>query len=183
MLIGCAAAPAPPVPAPTPASPAVELPAPAGSPQPPAADAPQLQPPAETGQPPLNTVLAHADRLRTLPPPELAQEIARLNDTGGSPVRQMQLALALLQTQAPADGQRANGLLQRVLAQDTPEARQLHPLARLIATQYTAQRRAEEQAERSAQQLRDGQRRIDQLNERLEALRAIERSMPSRPAP
>lgn len=131
----------------------------------------------------LAVALAHADRLRSLPAPELAQEIARLGDGGGAPERQMQLALALLQTRFPADGQRAQGLLQRILAQDTPQALPLHALARLLAAQHAEQRRAEEALERQAQQLRDGQRRIDQLNDRLQALRAIERSLPSRPTP
>ncbi len=45
------------------------------------------------------------------------------------------------------------------------------------------QRRLEEQLERQTQQLREAQRRNDQLNERLEAVRAIERSLTTRPAP
>ena len=42
----------------------------------------------------------------------------------------------------------------------------------------------EDQADRLAQQLRESQRRIDVLNDRLEAMRAIERSLtPRAPAP
>ena len=77
---------------------------------------------------------------------------------------------------------RAQALLQRVLGQNEPDARALHPLARLIAPQLAETRRADEQLERQAQQLRDAQRRIDVLNERLEAVRTIERSLPSVPA-
>ena len=48
------------------------------------------------------------------------------------------------------------------------------------------QRKLEEALDRQAQQLREQQRRIEQLNERLEAMRAIERSLnnraPARPA-
>ena len=40
-----------------------------------------------------------------------------------------------------------------------------------------------DQLDRQAQQLRDTQRRNDQLSERLEAVRAIERSLSTRPAP
>ena len=43
------------------------------------------------------------------------------------------------------------------------------------------QRRLEDSLERQSQQLREHQRRIDQLNERLEAMRAIERSLTTRP--
>jgi vacuolar-type H+-ATPase subunit I/STV1 len=127
-------------------------------------------------------VLDYADRLRAMTVPSLAQEIARLNEPNAGPGRQLQLAMALALTRVPSDLQRAQGLLQRVLDNGTDEARALHPLARLLAAQYAEQRRAEESAERQAQQLRDAQRRIEQLNDRLEAVRAIERSLSTRPA-
>lgn len=171
--VGCA------VPAPAPQPVVIAPPVTA----PPPAPSEQVLRTAEPANSALTAVLAYADRLRALAAPELAQEIARLADGGGVPERQMQLALALLQTRVPADGQRAQGLLNRVVAQDTPEARPLHPLARLLASQWAEQRRVEEQLERQAQQLRDGQRRIDQLNDRLQALRAMERSLPSRQQP
>ena len=56
----------------------------------------------------------------------------------------------------------------------------MHPLARLLASRYAEQRRLEEQLDKQNQQLRDVQRRLDQTNERLEALKAIERSLTSR---
>lgn len=139
-------------------------------------------PPLQAAEPAALVMLATADRLRSLTPPELAQEIARLSNGNAGAQQQMQLALALLQTRIPADSQRASQVLQRVLAQDSPEARSLHPLARLLSAQLAEQRRVEEGAERQAQLLRDAQRRIEQLNDRLEALRAIERARPSRAA-
>jgi len=47
------------------------------------------------------------------------------------------------------------------------------------------QRRVEDDRDKQVQQLRESQRRIDQLNDRIEALRAIERSFarPNQPAP
>jgi Mg2+ and Co2+ transporter CorA len=97
----------------------------------------------------------------------------------------MQLALVLAQTRAPADLARGLGLLQRVLANPSNEAQVLHPLARLLAARYQEQRRVEDERDRQAQQLRDSQRRIDQLSDRIEALRAIERSFsrPNSPPP
>ena len=71
------------------------------------------------------------------------------------------------------DTARALGLVQRVLGNTSPAAQPLHPLARLL----------EDQLDRQTQQLRDTQRRNDQLSERLEAVRAIERSLSTRPAP
>jgi hypothetical protein len=137
---------------------------------------------ARASDSPVTVVLAYADRIRGVPAAELAQEIARLADGGDSATRLVQLAIALGQSRTGGNGVRAQALLQRVLGQNDAEAQALHPLARLLAAQLTEARRSDEQAERQNQQLRDAQRRIDHLNDRLEALRAIERSVPSRPA-
>lgn len=178
-LMACAA-PSPPPP------PVLVFPAPASvSASKAGAASEPVQPPAPTAEAPPEltlSMLAGADRLRTLSPTEMAQEVARLSVTPASPANQMQLALALMQTRIPADTQRAVQLLQRLLTQDSPDARHLHPLARLVSTQLAEQRRVEENAERQAHLLREAQRRIEQLNDRLEALRAIERARPSRAA-
>lgn len=127
---------------------------------------------------PLEATVAFAERARNLAPAELAQEVQRLGDTSYTPLRGTQLALALAQTRTAASTTRAQSLLQRVLADGSPDARSLHGFARLLSAQLTEQRRVDEQLERQAQQLRDAQRRIEQLNDRLEAVRAIERSLP-----
>lgn len=124
-------------------------------------------------------VLAYADRVRLMPPAELGQEVGRLA-TPSSPIEQLQLALALGQLRQLPELIRAQELLARVLA--NAEAQALHPLARLLAARYGEQRRVEEQLDRQNQQTREVQRRLDQTNERLEALKAIERSLTSRPA-
>jgi hypothetical protein len=130
---------------------------------------------------PLDAMLLYADRLRPLPASELAAELSRLGDPGDSPTVQMHVALVLAQTRASADLQRALGLLQRVVANTSPEALPLQPLARTLAARYLDQRRIEDDRDRQVQQLRESQKRIEQLNERIEALRAIERSF-SRPS-
>ena len=68
------------------------------------------------------------------------------------------------------------------LLRDDPAHAAHSALARLLHARLTEQRRLEEQTERQAQQLREQQRRLDQLNQQLDALRAIERSLGSRPA-
>lgn len=128
----------------------------------------------------IDQALTYADQVRQLGPAELASEIAALGDGGDTPLRQLQLALALVQTHQPVDTARALGLVQRVAAGTEPQATALQPLARLLAARLLEQRRLEDQSDRQAQQIRDGQRRIDQLNERLEAMRAIERSLTPR---
>lgn len=179
-LAGCAAPPARTasepvvVSSPAPAAPQVVAAAPATAPSHSAANPPALV-----------AALAQAERVRALPPAELGQEIQRLGERPYAPLEAVQLALALGQTRTAANQGRAQTLLQRVLADPAPDAQGLQPLARLLSAQIADQRRADELAERQAQQLRDAQRRIDQLNDRLEAVRAIERSLPGpqRPAP
>lgn len=127
-------------------------------------------------QGPVAAMLSYADKMRSLNGGDLAGEISRIGDPGDSPTTQMQLALLLSQTRVPADLARALGLLQRVIANPSPEAQPLQPLARALAARYVEQRRVEDDRDKQVQQLRDSQRRIDQLNDRIEALRAIERS-------
>lgn len=123
-------------------------------------------------------MLAYAERVRVMPPAELTQEAARLGDAA-SPEAQIQLSLVLSQLRQLPELIRAQELLARVLG--NADAQPLHPLARLLASRYAEQRRLEEQLDKQNQQLRDVQRRLDQTNERLEALKAIERSLTSRP--
>ena len=195
MLLGACATSTTPRPAPStvPAPPTVQnLPAPVVP--------VEAEPTAPATQPAINFIaatsgpvaaaLAYADKVRTMGPPELGGEISRLGEPGEVPLTQVQLALALAQTRQSADLVRAQGLLQRVASSQAPEAQQLAPLARMLSARYGEQRRVEEERDKQAQQLKDSQRRIDQLNERLEALRAIERSFsrptnhpPASPAP
>lgn len=180
LFVGCATPPPPPpvavaaapAPPPTPAAPTV-MPVEAEP------IAPATQPAlvfTQLTQGPVAAILGYADRVRPYGPPELSAELARLGDPGETPLAQMQVALVLAQTRVPADLARALGLMQRVMANPSPDAQPLHPLARALAARYVEQRRVEDERDRQAQQVRDSQRRIDQLNERLEALRAIERS-------
>lgn len=125
-------------------------------------------------------MLAYAQRVRLMPPAELNQEVTRLGN-GSSPTEQLQLSLVLSQLLQLPELIRAQELLGRVLADAGAEAQSLHTLARLLASRYVELRRVEEQLEKQTQQTRDVQRRLDQTNERLEALKAIERSLPSRP--
>jgi len=145
----------------------------------PRAPATQLVPPSPG---PIGAMLAYADRVRSLPSNDLSAEISRLGDPGDLPVQQMQLAIALAQTRSSPDLAKALGLMQRAAGNNSNDGLALQPLARLLAARYQEQRRVEDDRDRQAQQQKDAQRRIDQLNDRLEALRAIERSF-ARPAP
>jgi len=126
-------------------------------------------------------VLAYADRVRSMSTTELNQEVVRLGNPY-LPASQLQLVIALSQLRQTPELIRAQELLTRLLANPDAEAQALHPLARLLATRYGEQRRIEDLLDKQNQQTREVQRRLDQTNERLEALKAIERSLTSRAA-
>lgn len=142
--------------------------------------------PAATPQEPrqatmVSQLLAFSARVATLSGPELSGEIARLTPVQDESIqRQLELAMALGQTRQPVDTARALGLVQRALSQKGLTAGQ-QAFGRLLETRFLNTRRLEDLVDRQAQQLREAQRRNDQLNERLEAMRAIERSLNARP--
>lgn len=169
------------VPAPSPAGPGLTT----MTARPPAAPPPATPPPLATAAlseaDAVTPLLAYADRLRGLPGPELAQEITRLGNAA-SAGDQLRLALTLSQTRQLHDLARAQDLLQRALANHSEEARPLHALARLLAARFAEQRRLEDQLDRQNQQLRELQRRLEQTQDKLDALKEIERSLSNRPA-
>jgi hypothetical protein len=133
-------------------------------------------------------LLAYHELLRQISSTDVAAEVNRLSgvvssaDAPASPDDVMALALALVQEHNAGDLARASGLLEP-LAQDTSAAPQpWQPLARLLLARISEQRRLEEQLDKMTAQRRDTQRAIQQLTEKLEALKAIERSMTAHPA-
>lgn len=149
--------------------------------------------PAETDEAALASLLRYAEQLRGMSAVERRQDLTAQGSlvprsgagptpgTGPSPKAQMRLALALLQTHEPVETARALGLLQRVATSAEPGASAYRALANLLIDNLITTRRLEDNLERYSQQLRESQRRIDALNERLDAMRAIERSMNAPP--
>jgi hypothetical protein len=125
--------------------------------------------------------LAFHDQMRPLAPPDIARELGRLGDPPASPRATVQAAVLLGLTRSNGDLVRALALLDPLLRSSAPDAAAWQPVARLLAARYAEQRRVEEQLERQNQQARDNQRKLEQLNEKLEALKAIERSLTARP--
>jgi hypothetical protein len=152
-------------------------------PAPPRPAPPPAPPVAQPADLATRQVLAAYDRLRNLPPPDLAREQARLGDGSANAQASMELALVLVipPSHTPADTARALNLVESVLRNPAPEAAAWQPVARLLQGRLQEQRRLEDIVERQNQQARDSQRRLDQLNEKLEALKAIERSLVTRP--
>jgi hypothetical protein len=174
------APPPPPPPRPAPAPP------PLPAPPPPVAVAPADL--ATAADKATRRLLAYDEHVRSLAPPDLSAEIARLDATlapgvtTSPPDILLDLSLALALQHNPGDLARGASLLEPLTQAVTPELKPWQPIAGLLAGWIGEQRRQEEQAERQAAQLRETQRTMQQLTEKLEALKAIERSMIKRPA-
>lgn len=131
---------------------------------------------------PALSLASYAERLRNMSAPDVSAELLRLAPSA-APQAQLQLALALAQMQQLPELIRAQETVAKVLGNSSDEARALHPVARLLAVHLGEERRLEDLLDKQNQQLKDLQRRLDQTTERLEALKAIERSLVSRPTP
>lgn len=125
--------------------------------------------------------LAQHEVLRAMPPNELAQEIARLSALPPAPDTSIDLAMALLLTRNGGEQNRAISLVEPLARGATAEAEPWQPIARLLLARLLELRRLEDLLDRRNQELRDSQRDVKQLNEKLEALKAIERSLAPRP--
>ncbi len=129
-------------------------------------------------------LIATQDRFSSLNTADLVQEASRPVDPASVDAT-MDQALALSMTRSPGDLAKAQALIETVLHNYAPAADPWRGLARLLAWRLNEQKRAEDAAERNAQQgrdaQRDAQRKLDQLNDKLEALKAIERSLNTRP--
>lgn len=125
--------------------------------------------------------LTNHEQLRSLPLNELAQEITRLSALPPTPDTAIDLAMALLLTRNGGEQLRAIALVEPLAKGATPDAEAWQPVARLLLARLQELRRLEDLLERRNQELRDSQRDVKQLNEKLEALKAIERSLAPRP--
>jgi hypothetical protein len=128
--------------------------------------------------------LDYQARLSQMSPTDLQREVTRLSETSATIEQNFDLALALGLTRNSGDLVKAQAILKQILANSSEQARAWHGLSSLLFTRYAEQRHAEESAERQLQQLRDAQRdsqrKIDQLNDKLQALKSIERSLNNR---
>jgi hypothetical protein len=127
-------------------------------------------------------LLGYLPLLQRMSPPQLLRERATLTVTPPTPITQLRLALLLGQPRAVQDLVRALSLLEAVLKSSDPAATSLHPLARVLASQYQERLKLATQNEKLLQQLKESQHRNGELQEKLDALTAIERSLSVRPA-
>lgn len=136
-------------------------------------------------------LLGYFQLLLRLSPQELARERTMLAAIPQTPAAHVRMAILLgLTTRTPADLARAQNLLETLLKSSDPAAVSLYPLARLLINQYNERQKIQMQTEKLAaqseqlgQQLKDSIRRSGELQEKLDALANIERSLPVRSPP
>ena len=148
---------------------------------------PAPPPPPDPADVAARRFLSYHEQLRLMSATDLANEITRLNGvlsvtaTAAPADAVLELSLALAQQRNPGDLARAVALLEPIGKSSAPELAPWQPIARLLLGRVAEQRRLEDQLAREVAQRRDQQRTLQQLNEKLEALKAIERSMTTRP--
>ena len=114
-------------------------------------------------------------------PAENARERALLTTPEPGPGVQLRLAVLYGSPLEAGDLLKGQQLLAALVKDETPPAQPLQPLAQLLLKQYQERLRLEAQGERTAQQLRESQRRAEVLQGKLEAMAGIEAALPPRP--
>ncbi|MCL2344330.1 MAG: hypothetical protein FWC58_00570 [Desulfobulbus sp.] len=140
-------------------------------------------------------LLAYYQSLARLNASELAKERSALAILPAGPAKDIRLAMVAGHPRGQADVAKALAQVESVLRSNEPAAVQLRPLARLLADQYGerlrldnerlrlegALERQEELFERQGVLLKESQRKAQELQEKLNGLADIERTLPPRP--
>ncbi|WP_257572064.1 MULTISPECIES: protein bicaudal D homolog [Janthinobacterium] len=130
--------------------------------------------------PQLTELLAYQSALRLMTPSELVKAQLDLAKADHAPSNTIRRAMLQATVRGAGDLARAQALLEPLAT--AKDGQLLAPLAQLLSSQYAELRRQDESIDKLNAQLRDAQRRNEQLNEKLEALKNIERSLSVRPA-
>jgi hypothetical protein len=152
---------------------------------------PPLPPPTAPAAPPQLTLLvapqdavapllAYHQSLRRMTQGELLKELSGLSLQQKTPKVLLQSAMVLSLTRGSGDLARAQAQFDIVATAPEPEAQGLRQLAQLLSAQCADTRRLVDDGDRLRAQLKDNQRKNEQLNETLEALKEIERGLPAR---
>ncbi|MFI4940948.1 MAG: hypothetical protein ACHP7O_11495 [Burkholderiales bacterium] len=112
---------------------------------------------------------------------DLAKALSDLNLKPRSARIVVQKAMLLAALRSNGDLLRAQNLLDQLLKSTAPDAECLKPLVYLLNANYGEWRRLDDSVEKLNQQVRDSQKRIEQLSDTLEALKNIERMLPAPP--
>jgi hypothetical protein len=112
---------------------------------------------------------------------ELGRERMVLAALPRSPNTQLRLAMLFGYPRAQQDLGRAMAQLDSVLKSKDPAAIALQPLARLLADNYAERQKLEANLDRQGVLLKESQRKATELQEKIDDLADIERTLPARP--
>ncbi len=145
-------------------------------------------PAVETPQPldDIGPLLNYHQALRRMSQGELIKELSGLMQQKRTPRVTLQTGMVLMLTRGNGDLARAQGLLDSVANSTETNSAPYKPLGQMLSSYCGEARRLAEHVDKLNAQLgtqqKDSQRRIDQLNEMVEELKNIERTLPVRPA-
>ncbi len=125
--------------------------------------------------------LLYNQSLARLPLAELGRERSVLAAVPQTPFTQVRMALLLGHPRVQQDLGKGLALLEGVLKSTEPEAVSFHPLARQLADNYQERLKLESQLEKQGLQLKDSQRKTTELQEKLDSLANIEKTLIPRP--
>jgi hypothetical protein len=129
----------------------------------------------------LGELLAFQSGVRQLKPAELARSLAEPDAEPGTAGAKLRRAMLLAAQRGSGDLARAQALLDAVAAPATPDGAAFKALARFLSAAAGDARQQDEVHDKLALQVREGQRRNEQLAEKLEGLKNIERALSVRP--
>ncbi len=153
---------------------------------------PDQQTPITVEAPSVVTTLAYYQSLQRMSAAEMTRERTALGAHPAAPLNQLRLAILLGHPRAAQDIGRALGLLDSVMKSPDSVAQSLYPLARLLADNYNERLKLDAQVEKQSaqlkEQLKESQRKTLELQDKLNGLADIERTLPprartTRPAP
>lgn len=129
--------------------------------------------------------LSYYQGLSRMTPAELGRERMVLVAVQQIPYTQIRMAMLLGHPRVQQDLGKALALLDNILKSTDPAAAPFQPLARQIADNYLERLKLESQLEKQGlqlnQQLKDSQRKATELQEKLDSLADIERTLTPRP--
>lgn len=112
---------------------------------------------------------------------ELGRERMVLVAVPQTPYTQLRMAMLLGHPRVQQDLVKAMSLLDSILKSNDPAAHGLQPLARLIADNYAERVKLENLLEKQGGQLKESARKATELQEKLDGLADIERTLTPRP--
>jgi uncharacterized coiled-coil protein SlyX len=137
-------------------------------------------PPPPTDE--IGPLLNYHQALRRMSQGELIKELSGLVQQKRSPRVAVQMGMVLMLTRGNGDLARAQTLLDNVANSTENNSAPYKSLALMLSSNCAETRRLAEHVDKLTAQQKESQRRIDQLNEMLEGLKNIERTLPTRPA-